>query len=298
MEKQHKNFIDSTVKEVYENEMTIVHLITAETEDRHGDVVRSEGMDDKSYSKNPVVLYGHDQWSFPIGKSVWRKPYVKDGVKGVLAKTKFAPTEEGKLVFELWKEGFLNASSIGFIPKEGAVEPIVKENNHTGYYIRDWELLEYSIVPVPANANALRMAFEKGLGGSEKVLAPLKMHILEKQNVDFLERLDNAEKFQTEIGEKLNDVLGRLDKHDEYNIENSRSLESMIERLTTIERAIIESSQSNNEQKGAIIEVWKHLEEEITKLKKWQAEILAKEKRDETKKFIVDFLRGEISKSR
>jgi len=109
MEKITKNITEQKIS-TNDEEMSIVHYITTEGSDRYGDIVRADGMDDKAYSKNPIVLYGHDYNSFPIGKSLWRKKYIANGVSGILAKTQFAPTEDGKEVYQLWKNGYLNAS--------------------------------------------------------------------------------------------------------------------------------------------------------------------------------------------
>lgn len=166
MEKQYKNLVDDVEKEFNDSEMSIVHFITTETADRFGDVVRSGGMDDEAFAKNPVVLYGHDYNSLPVGKSLWRKKATRNGAKGVKAKTQFANTDEGRTVYTLWKDGFLNAASIGFMPKE--FEPMMKDTesgqSFSGWDFKQWELLEYSIVPVPANSEALRMALQKGVG--------------------------------------------------------------------------------------------------------------------------------------
>lgn len=146
-------------KDVNLEERSAIHFITTEDEDRMGDIVRADGMDASAFDKNPVVLFGHDYGSLPIGKSLWRKPATRNGVKGIIAKTQFAPTPAGEQAFVLWKEGFLNATSIGFLPK--ADKMTLREKG--GYDIGGWDLLEYSIVPVPANPQALRLAVEKGL---------------------------------------------------------------------------------------------------------------------------------------
>lgn len=163
MDKVFKNFTNSSVREFDDEEMSVVHFISTENEDRYGDIVRAEGMNDKHYSKNPVVLFGHDHNSFPIGKSLWRKTTIRDGVKGILAKTKFAKTEEGKIAYELWKDGFLNSASIGFIPKKYNLITKQDGGSDGGYDFKEWELLEYSIVTIPANAEALRLAYTKSL---------------------------------------------------------------------------------------------------------------------------------------
>jgi HK97 family phage prohead protease len=166
-------YVIDDIKDVNTQERSITHFITTEHEDRYGDVVRSAGMDDKAYGSNPVVLFGHQYRSFPVGKSLWRKATERNGVQGVLAKTQFADTPEGLQTFKLWEGGYLNAASIGFIPKKW--EPIVKKDekgneSFAGYDIQEWELLEYSITPVPANGQALRNAINERIVTDERML--------------------------------------------------------------------------------------------------------------------------------
>ena len=75
------------------------------------------------------------------------------------------------MYFEMYKQGFLNAFSIGFIPKE-----YTDRNNADGSTTRVFtksELLEISAVPVPANPNALVLAraYAQKMAGKEKEVA-------------------------------------------------------------------------------------------------------------------------------
>lgn len=221
-EKEFREIVED-VKEVSEDEKSIVHWITTESVDRYGDIVRAKGMDDESYAKNPVVLYGHDYGGFPVGKSLWRKRTTRNGVKGVIAKTQFAPTPEGQLTFELWKGGFLNAASIGFRSRKTA--PITDDDQRfTGYDIAEWELLEYSIVPVPANQDALRLAIEKGID-APKILNPLRESIFEARVIE----LESAKK---DLDEKLKSLTP--------NAEFQSFLSAIGERFSNLEGAIEE----------------------------------------------------------
>lgn len=187
----YKNIDGEFQKEFNDDEMTIVHYISTENIDRHGDLVKSEGMNDKNYSKNPIVLFGHNHNSFPVGKSLWRKVVMKDGVKGILAKTKFAKTEEGKIAYELWRDGFLNSASVGFVPTKWDNLKDEKGVQTDGYVFNEWELLEYSIVAVPSNAQAIRLGFEKSFN------AP-KIHKLYEQMY-----IDEMKKELDSLNEKL-----------------------------------------------------------------------------------------------
>lgn len=88
-------------------------IISSDDEDRQGEKVNQEGLDFSNFMKNPVVLWGHDYYSPPIG--IATRIY-RDGNK-TLADGKFAPTEFGQQIRKLYELGFQRATSIGFIPK-------------------------------------------------------------------------------------------------------------------------------------------------------------------------------------
>jgi len=144
MKKKLYELLNVKVKGVDEETSTLEAVFSTEDEDRHGDIVR-QNWDLKQFKKNPVILNSHNYWSATdvIGKA--EKISVKNGQ--LEGKIKFAVEENpiAKIVFDLYKGGFLNAFSVGFIPKEFSDKgEIVKS-----------ELLEISAVSVPANAYAL-----------------------------------------------------------------------------------------------------------------------------------------------
>lgn len=139
-----------TKKAVDEVEATVEGIFSTSDEDRHGDVVE-QNWDLKAFKQNPVILNSHDYSDAlnVIGRA--ENIAVKDGK--LQGKIKFAVDEnpKAKIIFDLVKNGFINAFSVGFIPKE------FDDKNK----ILKSELLEISIVSVPANAMAL--AKSKGI---------------------------------------------------------------------------------------------------------------------------------------
>lgn len=138
--------------------------------DRDGDIVDVTGMDTTNYERNPVILYAHDYHSDPVGKTISLK---KDGSR-LLFTPQFAVniSERAKMYFEMIKEGVLSAFSIGFIVKEWTDR--ANSDGSTTRIFTKTELLEISLVPVPANANALVLAREyadKLTDGKEKETA-------------------------------------------------------------------------------------------------------------------------------
>lgn len=166
MEKQ-KIFIGE-IKEVSDSDMIISHTITKKVVDRDGEVVLPTGMKAENFLKNPVVLFAHDYKRPAIGKCL----QLTVSENEVVAKTQFAETELGKELYYLYKEGFMQAWSIGFASIKETDEKILE--GQRGRTFEEWELFEYSAVPVPANPEALTLARSKGLKTEEveKILKP------------------------------------------------------------------------------------------------------------------------------
>lgn len=125
-------------------------VITTESLDRDGDTIRASGWDLKSYRKNPVVLFGHDRLGLPIGRCT----SVKRVERGLEAEWEWAPHAFAQDVARLWAGGFLNSTSVGFRPLEW--ERSSDESRPYGVDFLKQELLEFSVVPIPANSEALR----------------------------------------------------------------------------------------------------------------------------------------------
>ena len=140
-------------------------MASTESVDRQNDVLVSTGADLSNYRRNPVVLWAHDYSRLPVARAV-----EIDAVPGVglRAKMEFAPAGVDAhidSVRKLWELGFLNAASVGFTPKAGT------PTGKGGTRYTEWELLEFSIVPIPANADALRLAFDGAVQKSGRVLS-------------------------------------------------------------------------------------------------------------------------------
>ena len=135
--------------------MILRSVITTVEPDRAGDVVVPMGLRNaEEFLLNPVVLWAHNRAAVPpIGTCQW----LDLQPRRIVAETKFAqnvPFAED--VFRLYEQGVLRGWSIGFIPRK--VKPQVR-----GARIDDWDLLEYSAVPIPENPGALTLALQKGL---------------------------------------------------------------------------------------------------------------------------------------
>ncbi len=129
-------------------------IMSAEKEDRMGDVIRQKGWDLTQFKRNPVALFGHDH-GFPIGS--WKNVRVEN--KKLVGDLHFAAAGTSARIDEirsLVEQRVLKAVSVGFRIKE--YEPIDKSEPFGGWDIKSAELLETSVVSVPAMQDALMAA--------------------------------------------------------------------------------------------------------------------------------------------
>jgi HK97 family phage prohead protease len=202
---EYKNFI-VIEKSFSDKDMTITHYISTVTPDRFGDIVNPFGMDADNFRKNPIVLFGHSHnaRSNVIGKNIALFP---DDF-GVKAITKFADTPSGKDLYILNREGYLNAWSIGFIPKKSKTQNTTI-NNQPGTYniIDEWELLEYSSVAIPANPDALNLMMKEIK--SPEIVEEISKAIINCEIEGIKSRVDLLE---SKLAGKFMDVIKLINK--------------------------------------------------------------------------------------
>jgi HK97 family phage prohead protease len=114
--------------------------------DRDNDRVAVAGWKLDNYRKNPVVLFAHDYSGLPVARCLSLRQQGDE----LIAAAEFAKHEQAQTVLDLIDGGFLNATSVGFRPVGNGTP-----NQFGGTDFPSAELLEFSIVPVPANPEAL-----------------------------------------------------------------------------------------------------------------------------------------------
>ena len=125
-------------------------VLSDESVDRMGDVIKADGWQLKSFQDNPIALFGHDH-SKIVGK--WENVrVVGKRLLGTLKLAKPGTSDFIDTVRSLVDQGIIKAVSVGFQPVEA------KPRKGGGYdYIKS-TLHEISLVAVPANQNALAIA--------------------------------------------------------------------------------------------------------------------------------------------
>jgi HK97 family phage prohead protease len=140
-----------------ESDSALRVTIATNRRDRHGDILEPYGADTTAFQRNPVVLWAHQYDELPIGRVA--RIWFDDG--GVAAEVVFDSRPAAQEVLRLYREGFLSGWSVGFLPKKWQV---IEDANgkFDGYHITEWELIELSAVPVPANPEALTRELQSG----------------------------------------------------------------------------------------------------------------------------------------
>lgn len=170
-------------------------VISTGDEDRHGTRIMPEGLDYSDFMNNPVVLFNHD-YDKIVGRCI--KVEVKGG--RVIAEMEFddenpfAMEKKGQV-----ERGFLNATSIGFIVKGWTMD---EENDQ--FIITESELVEFSIVSVPSNRNAL---------------------VLSRDLKDLEEIKAGYQRLDAQIS-RLTDMVSELRKPEPEQTEDARKAES------------------------------------------------------------------------
>jgi HK97 family phage major capsid protein/HK97 family phage prohead protease len=135
--------------------------------DRYGDIVEPDGWVLTHFKRNPIALFGHSS-GFPIGK--WSNLRVEGGkLIGRLNLATKGTSQRIDELINLVEQGILRAVSVGFRPL--ASEPIEADKPWGAQRYTKHELLETSLVSVPANPAALALAKSLNLSTETMSLA-------------------------------------------------------------------------------------------------------------------------------
>jgi HK97 family phage prohead protease/HK97 family phage major capsid protein len=243
-------------------------VLSDATPDRYGDVVDPNGWVTDNFKKNPIALFNHNA-DFPVGK--WRNLRTERGaLRGDLQCAPAGTSARIDEIRKLMEAGILKAVSVGFRAIEK--EPIQGK----GTRFTKSELVECSLVSVPANPNAL--AVVKGLKISQETQRLIfGEHADDKvsrtvrgEHADMrakrtgehadLKRSSNGGRVMTTLSERIestqeslvalrDELIAHLDKMDNSNVsdadlQKTEDLNSRIaQRIKTLEA--LQSSERN-----------------------------------------------------
>jgi HK97 family phage prohead protease len=231
-------------------------IMSDDSVDRMGDVIEQDGWQLDNFKKNPIALFGHSA-GFPIGK--WSNVAVEGGrLKGRLD---LMPAVSDRLreIQAAVAAGVLRAVSVGFRPIDS--EPL-EGSKDGGYRFTKSELVECSLVSVPANPNALSIAKAIGLSrdtqrlifgefaGTDQTLrreltgelATTDLQTRKPKAMNISERIEASQTAVNQLRDQLTQHLNQAgDNLDEQAIGRSEELNAAIDgelrRLETLQRA-------------------------------------------------------------
>jgi HK97 family phage prohead protease len=178
-----------------QDDRSVKFIITTGAADRERDVIDPSGWDVSSYLQNPVVLFAHDYDSLPIARTISLEQHNDK----LVAVAEFATAELNPMaeqVYQMLKQGFLKGASVGFRPVTFAYN-----DERGGVDFAQQELLEFSVVPIPANAQALMAAGVSSADVSELTKWATKILSSVKQPVS-----DQLDDFLDVIRRQMNDI--------------------------------------------------------------------------------------------
>jgi len=190
--------VDCEVRAAKGQDRTLTFIASTEMVGRDGDIIRANGWNTENYERNAAFLWAHDPKVPPIGRTVALRKVLDGDNPRLEADVQFAGLAEdhelAEQIYQLYRNGFLNTVSVGYIPKERA-ELTDDERRDLG--LDPWgnvltrqELLEISAVSVPADPGAVVVSSSVDL--TDAVAAVRSASKLWSRDWDLLEQMANG----------------------------------------------------------------------------------------------------------
>ncbi len=147
----------------------IPFIISTQQVDSDGDIVVSLGCQTQDrYVHNPIIYFGHGSWQVPIGvarKSIDAPVEVFPDQSAVRSNAYFdMPDPDAHFIHGKIERGILNTASVSFLPVHAYRREQSKAHSEDmqpiGWLFERWELTEWSVVGIPANAGAIRDVYD------------------------------------------------------------------------------------------------------------------------------------------
>jgi HK97 family phage prohead protease/HK97 family phage major capsid protein len=247
-----------------ENVNGMEFVLSDETPDRMDDIIMSDGWELANFKRNPIALFNHRS-DFPIGK--WKNIRVEN--KALRGHLELAPEGTSDRIDEIRRlidAGILKAVSVGFKPIKRKSR---KEDDDFGFggsvYTKS-ELVETSLVAVPANPNALSVA--KSLNISPATIG-LVFAEQGKKNTGTKRRGftgEHASASRTRKGSAMSGLAQRITDLETQIVAKRDELEAHLEKM------------DNSNVSDADIETNGKLRADLTQLEKLHEELIGSEK--------------------
>jgi HK97 family phage prohead protease len=233
-------------------------VLSDATVDSYGDIVDPNGWELSRFRKNPIALFGHSHKD-PIG--TWADVRVEGGkLKGRLMFAKEGTSARIDELRRLVEQRILRAVSVGFRALEA--EPIDPKLPWAGTKYKKQELLETSLVSVPANpaalsqakslnisSDTLKMVFgEHAMSGPDFVRRGARSEHAERNSYIGNMNMENSISKRIEVMQ--NDLVAKKDRLSELNAADALDIDAIEElnaQIKAFERALkaMKESEAN-----------------------------------------------------
>ena len=139
-------------------------VISTESVDRHGTVIKMDGWDLENYKRNPIVGYQHNVHGYNANPDYvigTGEVYQED--KNLIGRVTFEPEGDNDIADKVWRKlqsGVLRSTSVGFIAQDYRWgEKEMGEDPDVLYFTKQ-ELTEFSVVNIPSNADAVKRSID------------------------------------------------------------------------------------------------------------------------------------------
>ena len=210
---------EAEARAVNEDERSITYVFTSSAVDRFQEIVDPHGADMRAFRQAKRTVFWNHNYNYPIGRSLWEK---QEGEKWV-GKVQFAgETDMARDIWNLAKAGYVGMTSIGFIPTSLEINTLdeVKDLHPANrddfdpksniWIWRKWELLEYSIVGIGANPEAVE--YEKILRNGIVQSDILRNMIVAELQEKRLCELESCKQRMTEMPDMVARLLNRIEQ--------------------------------------------------------------------------------------
>ncbi len=138
-------------------------VISTESKDRHGTVIPLSAWNLDNYNRNGIVAWSHETSGSFMGTPLdpdnilgSGRAWKEDGV--LMGEVDFETKETNALADKILRKidaGTLRAASVGFAARAGHWGKRADDEDPDTFYFDDVDLMEFSIVPIPSNPEAV-----------------------------------------------------------------------------------------------------------------------------------------------
>lgn len=243
------------IRSIDQDRRVVTFIASTDAVDSYGERILQTGWDMTRFLAHPVIPFGHDYWSLPVGKSI-RTQIVNGALETDI---QLAPAEANPLAENIWQcllAGVPLGVSVGFYPLEWHYETL-QDGSQMRIYDK-CELIEISVVTVPSNPEALQKAITEGIRSTKaekRAAAAASLELITRLFVTKSEGDDDEdEEDEIETGDVETEEEKKKKEDEEVQQEAARGILRAYRKLVPSLRSLlnVETKEDEGEQIAAI----------------------------------------------